>query len=99
MSRGDVTNIKTDRSVNCNNVLGNIEAGGSVNCDDVGGDINAGGSVNCDDVKGSVIAKGSWYWYTIAINTYPIHKNQLLLYKYETDHNNLYYLLYFEHVL
>lgn len=55
---GDITSLRTDLSVNCNNV-GMVHAGGSVNCDDVRGDVNAGGSVNCDRVGGSVTAGGS----------------------------------------
>lgn len=57
--KGNVGEINTDCSVNCDDVLGNIKAGGSVNCDDVSGDVVAGGSVNCDNVGGNVIAKRS----------------------------------------
>lgn len=56
---GTLNNLKTDLSVNCEDVQGNVEAGGSVNCDRVGGSINAGGSVNCDNVGGNVTAGGS----------------------------------------
>jgi hypothetical protein len=56
---GTLGELKTDASVNCDNVKGNVEAGGSVNCDTVGGNVNAGGSVNCDEVGGSVNAGGS----------------------------------------
>lgn len=55
---GDVGNIETDKSVNCNNVGGDVRAKGSVNCDDVRGNVEAGGSVNCDDVGGHVTAGG-----------------------------------------
>ncbi len=56
---GDVKNIETDKSVSCNDVLGNVYAKGSVNCDNIKGNVNSGGSVNCDDVGGSIVAKGS----------------------------------------
>lgn len=56
---GTLGELKTDASVNCDNVTGNVEAGGSVNCDRVNGNVNAGGSVNCDTVGGSVNAGGS----------------------------------------
>jgi hypothetical protein len=56
---GTLDELKTDLSVNCDNVTGNVEAGGSVNCDNVGGNVHAGGSVNCDDIGGSVNAGGS----------------------------------------
>lgn len=56
---GNVNNIDTDKSVDCDNVGGNINASGSVNCDDVKGDVHAGGSVNCDDISGNVFAGGS----------------------------------------
>ncbi len=56
---GDVGNVTTDASVNCDNVKGDVQAGGSVNCDRVSGSVSAGGSVNCDDVGGSVTAGGS----------------------------------------
>lgn len=56
---GTLQELKTDASVNCDDVTGNVEAGGSVNCDSVGGNVNAGGSVNCDSVGGSVNAGGS----------------------------------------
>lgn len=56
---GDVGELKTDKSVNCNNVKGTVDAGGSVNCANVGGDVDAGGSVNAGRVQGSVDAGGS----------------------------------------
>lgn len=56
---GDVGNLKTDKSVNCNNVSGNVDAGGSVNCDRVGNNVYAGGSVNSGNVRGDVRAGGS----------------------------------------
>ncbi len=56
---GTLNNLKTDLSVNCDDVSGYVEAGGSVNCDNVGGNVNAGGSVNCDNVRGNVNAGGS----------------------------------------
>lgn len=56
---GTLNNLKTDLSVNCEDVQGSVEAGGSVNCDRVGGNVNAGGSVNCDNVGGNVSAGGS----------------------------------------
>lgn len=42
---GDVQNIETDKSVNCNNVKDDIKAGGNVNCDDIGRNVSTGGSV------------------------------------------------------
>lgn len=56
---GDVGELKTDKSVNCNNVKGDVDAGGSVNCSNVGGDVDAGGSVNAGKVQGNVDAGGS----------------------------------------
>lgn len=56
---GDVGQLKTDKSVNCNNVKQWVDAGGSVNCGNVGGDVDAGGSVNAGKVLGSVDAGGS----------------------------------------
>ncbi len=56
---GDVKNIETDKSVNCNDVSGDVYAKGSVNCDNIKGNLSAGGSVNCDDVGGSITAGGS----------------------------------------
>ena len=57
--QGDVLDLHSDFSVNCEDVSGSVHAGGSVNCDDVNGSVNAGGNVNCDDVNGPVHAGGN----------------------------------------
>lgn len=56
---GPVLNLKSDFSVNCDEVQGYVNAGGSVNCDEVQGSVLAGGNVNCDDVQGDVRAGGN----------------------------------------
>lgn len=56
---GPVLNLKSDFSVNCDEVQGYVNAGGSVNCDEVQGSVHAGGNVNCDDVQGHVQAGGN----------------------------------------
>ena len=57
--QGDVQDLHSDFSVNCEEVHGDVHAGGSVNCDEVNGSVNAGGNVNCDDVNGPVHAGGN----------------------------------------
>ena len=57
--QGDILNLHSDFSVNCEDVHGDVHAGGSVNCDEVNGSVNAGGNVNCDDVNGPVHAGGN----------------------------------------
>lgn len=57
--QGEVLDLHSDFSVNCDAVHGDVHAGGSVNCDEVNGSVNAGGNVNCDDVNGPVHAGGN----------------------------------------
>ncbi len=56
---GDVHDLISDFSVNCNDVYGNATAGDSMNCNDVYKDANAGDHLNCNDVHGNVSAGDS----------------------------------------
>lgn len=57
--QGDVLDLHSDFSINCDDVHGNVHAGGSVTCDQVNGSVNAGGNVTCDDINGPVRAGGN----------------------------------------
>ena len=56
---GSIGELKTDKSVVCEDVTGNVHAGGSVSANDIGGNVEASGSVSCDAVEGDVKAGGS----------------------------------------
>lgn len=56
---GNVEIIKTEGSVECENVEGNIIAKGSVNCGNVKGNVSSNSSVSCDNVGGNVTALNS----------------------------------------
>lgn len=57
---GVITELVTDASVNCQDVIGDIDAGGSVTAKKVTGSIDAGGSVNVTGgVGGNIDAGGS----------------------------------------
>lgn len=56
---GELLEVQSNYSVNCEDVQGNVNAGDCVNCNDVGGNVNAGDGVNCNDVGKSVNAGDS----------------------------------------
>ncbi len=56
---GDIKDLISDFSVNCNDVYGNARAGDGMNCNDVYGNANAGDQLNCNDIKGNARAGDS----------------------------------------
>lgn len=56
---GEVSNLSSDGSINCDDIKGNVTSGGSINCDDIVGDVKAGVSINCDRISGNATAGGS----------------------------------------
>ena len=57
---GNITKLKTDKSVTVKGNAGNIDCGGSCTVNgNVNGNINAGGSVRCKNVSGDIDAGGS----------------------------------------